>query len=70
MRVLMVHNFYQNPGGEDRIVREELAMLERTGWKSICLPQPTTTSEESKEKLQQLFEWSTALALDALSRKS
>ena len=31
MRVLMVHNFYQNPGGEDRIVREELAMLERNG---------------------------------------
>jgi glycosyltransferase involved in cell wall biosynthesis len=31
MRVLVVHNFYQNPGGEDRIVREELAMLERNG---------------------------------------
>jgi len=31
MRVLMVHNFYQNPGGEDRIVREELTMLERNG---------------------------------------
>src|ERR1700686_4667027 len=31
MRVLVVHNFYQNPGGEARIVGEELAMLERNG---------------------------------------
>ena len=31
MRVLVVHNFYQDPGGEDSIVREELAMLEKNG---------------------------------------
>ena len=30
MRVLLVHNFYQIPGGEDSVVREELSML-RTG---------------------------------------
>jgi len=31
MRVLLVHNFYQLPGGEDRIVREEFDMLARAG---------------------------------------
>jgi len=31
MRVLLVHNFYQIPGGEDSVVREELSMLERNG---------------------------------------
>jgi glycosyltransferase involved in cell wall biosynthesis len=31
MRVLLVHNFYQIPGGEDRVVQEELAMLAREG---------------------------------------
>src|SRR5215469_5540475 len=29
MRVLLVHNFYQIPGGEDSVVREELSMLGR-----------------------------------------
>ncbi|MBV8662394.1 MAG: glycosyltransferase family 4 protein, partial [Hyphomicrobiales bacterium] len=31
MRVLVVHNFYQNPGGEDSVVREELSLLQRSG---------------------------------------
>ncbi len=31
MRVLIVHNFYQIPGGEDAIVREELSLLRRNG---------------------------------------
>jgi glycosyltransferase involved in cell wall biosynthesis len=31
MRVLFVHNFYQIPGGEDTVVRAELAMLAREG---------------------------------------
>jgi glycosyltransferase involved in cell wall biosynthesis len=31
MRVLLVHNFYQIPGGEDSIVREELSMLKTHG---------------------------------------
>src|SRR5882757_1416322 len=31
MRVLMVHNFYRIPGGEDNIVREELSMLGKNG---------------------------------------
>ncbi len=31
MRVLVVHNFYQIPGGEDSIVREELSMLQQNG---------------------------------------
>ena len=31
MRVLLVHNFYQIPGGEDSVVREELSMLKNRG---------------------------------------
>jgi len=31
MRVLVVHNYYQRPGGEDSIVREELSMLGKSG---------------------------------------
>jgi glycosyltransferase involved in cell wall biosynthesis len=31
MRVLMIHNFYQIPGGEDSIVRAEISMLEKNG---------------------------------------
>ena len=31
MRVLIVHNFYQHAGGEDGIVRGELASLEEGG---------------------------------------
>ena len=31
MRVLLVHNFYQIAGGEDSVVREELAMLQHHG---------------------------------------
>ena len=31
MRVLLVHNFYQIPGGEDSIVRQELIMLKKNG---------------------------------------
>jgi glycosyltransferase involved in cell wall biosynthesis len=31
MRVLLVHNFYQIPGGEDAVVREELSLLQQNG---------------------------------------
>jgi glycosyltransferase involved in cell wall biosynthesis len=31
MRVLLVHNFYQIPGGEDSVVCEELSMLQKRG---------------------------------------
>lgn len=31
MRVLLVHNHYQQPGGEDQVFREEGALLERFG---------------------------------------
>lgn len=31
MRVLLVHNFYQIPGGEDSVVRDEYAMLRANG---------------------------------------
>ena len=31
MRVLLVHNFYRIPGGEDSVVREEFSLLKRKG---------------------------------------
>ncbi len=31
MRVLIVHSFYQQPGGEDAVVREDLELLRRNG---------------------------------------
>jgi glycosyltransferase involved in cell wall biosynthesis len=31
MKILLVHNFYQQPGGEDAVVREELALLQSGG---------------------------------------
>src|SRR5262249_5130762 len=30
-RVLVVHNYYQQPGGEDQVVRAETALLQRRG---------------------------------------
>src|SRR6516162_7229644 len=31
MRVLLVHNFYQLSGGEDKVVRNEFSMLKKNG---------------------------------------
>lgn len=31
MKILIVHNFYQQPGGEDAVVRDELALLKAAG---------------------------------------
>ena len=31
MRVLLVHNFYQIPGGEDSVVQDELSVLKNNG---------------------------------------
>lgn len=31
MRILLIHNFYQQPGGEDGVFRNEKALLERQG---------------------------------------
>src|SRR4029079_9675956 len=31
MKVLLVHNFYQEPGGEDQVFAEEAALLEKYG---------------------------------------
>ena len=31
MRVVVAHNFYQQPGGEDQCVAAEIAMLRRHG---------------------------------------
>jgi hypothetical protein len=34
MRVLIVHNRYQVAGGEDAVVANEHALLERHGWQT------------------------------------
>jgi glycosyltransferase involved in cell wall biosynthesis len=34
MKVLIVHNFYQNAGGEDMVVANEHALLDRHGWET------------------------------------
>src|SRR5262245_17952864 len=31
MKVLVAHNFYQQPGGEDQVFRDEVAMLRARG---------------------------------------
>ena len=35
MKVLVAHNFYQQPGGEDQVFHSELALLERHGHKPV-----------------------------------
>jgi hypothetical protein len=35
MRVLIAHNFYQQPGGEDQVFRSELELLESFGHKPV-----------------------------------
>jgi glycosyltransferase involved in cell wall biosynthesis len=37
MRVLVAHNFYQQPGGEDQVFHSELALLEQRGHKPVKL---------------------------------
>lgn len=49
MRVLLVHNFYQIPGGEDTVVREELALLRRNGV-------DTELFSESNDKIINIFQ--------------
>ena len=36
MRVLIAHNFYQQPGGEDQVFRSELALLESRGHRPVA----------------------------------
>jgi hypothetical protein len=35
MKVLVAHNFYQQPGGEDQVFHSELALLEQRGHKPV-----------------------------------
>ena len=37
-RILQVHNFYQIPGGEDVVVRNEKRLLEEHGHTVLLLP--------------------------------
>src|SRR5438034_10412005 len=36
MKVLIAHNFYQQPGGEDQVFRSELALLEAHGHEPVA----------------------------------
>src|SRR2546429_172052 len=36
MKVLVAHNFYQQPGGEDQVFRSELALLESRGHEPLA----------------------------------
>ena len=36
MRILVGHNFYQQPGGEDAVFRSEVAMLQKYGHEVYC----------------------------------
>jgi glycosyltransferase involved in cell wall biosynthesis len=51
MRVLMIHNFYQIPGGEDSIVQAEFAMLRNNG---IEVDLFSVTNDTIKGRLGQL----------------
>jgi hypothetical protein len=44
MRVLIVHNYYQQAGGEDSVVANERAMLESHGHKTHSGPSATMSS--------------------------
>jgi glycosyltransferase involved in cell wall biosynthesis len=51
MRVLIVHNFYQIPGGEDSVVREELSMLRARGIETDLF---STTNDEIKGRVKRI----------------
>jgi len=53
MKILIVHNFYQQPGGEDVVVRQERQLLERAGHK-VVLYQRSNWETESFSGLRQL----------------
>ena len=48
MRVLLIHNFYQQPGGEDAVFRQEAALLRANG---VAVETLTFTNETFGERL-------------------
>ncbi len=47
MNILIIHNRYQIPGGEDEVVRSEKAMLERFGHKAVLYERSNVEIEQS-----------------------
>jgi glycosyltransferase involved in cell wall biosynthesis len=55
MRILLAHNFYQQPGGEDEVFRAEVGLLERFGHEVVTL-------EVHNQELRQLKPFALAKA--------
>lgn len=53
-RILIVHNYYQTPGGEDTVVANEKKMLEKYGHK-VVLYSRSNSELKSMSKLQKLM---------------
>lgn len=47
MKVLLVHNFYREPGGEDYVFRAEAAVLERNGHEVSTFERSSTVATDS-----------------------
>jgi glycosyltransferase involved in cell wall biosynthesis len=43
VKILSLHNYYQHPGGEDRVFANEAALLEKHGHTVICLSEHNAT---------------------------
>ena len=51
MKILLVHNFYREPGGEDAVFAQEQRLLERKGHRVITY---TRSNEEAVKSLSLL----------------
>ncbi|WP_289116837.1 glycosyltransferase family 4 protein, partial [uncultured Dubosiella sp.] len=52
--ILIVHNYYQIPGGEDTVVANEMKMLEKHGHK-VCLYSRDNMELKQMKKIQKIF---------------
>ena len=53
-RILMIHNYYQIPGGEDTVVANEIQMLKKYGDHVVFYSRDNSELKEMS-KLQKLF---------------
>lgn len=52
--ILIVHNYYQIPGGEDTVVANEMKMLEKHGHK-VCLYSRDNMELKQMKIIQKIF---------------
>ena len=50
MKILVIHNYYQNPGGEDAVCEEEMALLRRMARRAARKHAITTTNEDRETR--------------------